>query len=121
MLEIPLDEQDIKPQPFSFRAHPGAHIQNIADQYIPGFETIRSCSLKPADHDTNGAYQARGDGANQLQSPSLSPAEVNATEKATAVNSMELHILKMPTTSEVIETKKNSRDAQPVSESGNRV
>ncbi|KAJ6023584.1 uncharacterized protein N7446_013949 [Penicillium canescens] len=59
----------------------------------------------------------------------MSPIEVKAaekaTEKATAVNSMKLHILEVPTTrftaSEVNEKKKNSRDAQPVFKSGNRI
>ncbi|KAJ6171572.1 hypothetical protein N7470_000639 [Penicillium chermesinum] len=125
MLEIPLDGQDNKPQAFSFGAHPGDHIQGVADQNIPNLVAIGSCSLEPPDHNTNGAYEARGEVANQLKSPSLSPIKVKATEmateKATAVSSMQLHILKVPTTSEVNAEKKNSRDAQPVSESDNRI
>lgn len=125
MLEIPLDEQDTKPQSLGVGAHPEPHIQIIAEQTTPVFETIGSCSLQPADYNTNDACKARGGVPNRLQLLSPFPIETNAIKKATEVNPMELHILEVPTTgftaSDAKEERKTPRDAQPVSKSGNYI
>jgi hypothetical protein len=125
VLEIPPDGQDLKSQTLSVRAHTGAPIRITADQSTTGFETIGSCSLEPAEKNTNDGHKDRGGVTNQLQLSSQSSIETNAIEKATEVNSMDLHILGAPTTgftaSEANEEKKHSRDAQPDSKSGNRI
>jgi hypothetical protein len=125
MLEIPPDRQDIKSQTLSVRAHTGAPIRITTNQSTTGFETISSCSLEPAEKNTNDRYKDRGGVTNQLQLSSQSSIETNAIEKATDINSIDLHILGIPTTSftasEANEEKKHSRDTQPDSKSGNRI
>ncbi|KAI2791350.1 hypothetical protein POX_c04207 [Penicillium oxalicum] len=125
VLEIPPDGQDIKCQTLSVGAHTGAPIRITADQSTTGLETIGSCSLEPAEKNTNDGYKDRGGVTNQLQLSSQSSIETNAIEKATGVNSMDLHILGVSTTgftaSEANEEKKHSRDAQPDSKSANSI
>lgn len=66
VLAVLPDEHEVKSQLPAVGAHPGFHIQSIADQSVPHFETIGSCSLEPADHNTNDACKIGGGVANQL-------------------------------------------------------